>query len=349
MQEFNNVVKKSPQPPVKIGESSAAESPCFHVYDESFTGLFASDGPRILLVEERKDRFAHEAGVFNKKTNSVYFTANFQTHDPVALFSVNCSDYTVKELNYPLVVQANGACQYKDGILYCSQGDKKTPSSLVLVDPVTAKSETIIDSFYGQLFNSINDVVVHHSTGDIWFTDPTYGYEQGFRPAPQLPNQVYRFEPASKKVWCVADGFSMCNGLCFSPDYKIMYVTDTGANMAHNGIGDGHQVFNDPSGPATIYAYDVIDKKFLTNRRVFAYAQCGVPDGIKCDEAGNVYSACGDGVHVWDVQGSLLGKIYTGGVVANFCFVKGGMWLFGETRLFYTPWGIKGALVDIEC
>ena len=87
----------------------------------------------------------------------------------------------------------------------------------------------------------------------------------------------------------------------------------------------------------------------LANRRMFAYCDVGVPDGVKVDEAGNVYSGCGDGVHIWDSSGTLLGKVYTGSTVANFNFTKVGMWMMGEERLFFCELQARGALVKIEC
>ena len=73
-----------------------------------------------------------------------------------------------------------------------------------------------------------------HSDGSIWFTDPIYGSEQKITKPPELPNQVYRFEPDTGDVRAVADGFGRPNGLCFAPGEKVLYVTDT--DMQH---GDG--------------------------------------------------------------------------------------------------------------
>ena len=112
-----------------------------------------------------------------------------------------------------------------------------------------------------------------------------------------------------------------CNGLCFSPDFRGLYVTDTGAVRANGLSGEF-----DPTRPSTIYAYDVAkDGKQLANRRTFAFCTSGVPDGIKCDEKGNVYAGCGDGIHVWNADGGLLGKIFTHSMVANFNFSPHGI------------------------
>ncbi|KAK9390447.1 hypothetical protein V1515DRAFT_529275 [Lipomyces mesembrius] len=320
----------------------------FCAYHDKFLELIGPDA-ELTLIEERDYEFAHEAGVYVNSTDSIYFTANFQACDPIDLYAIDCKTFQIDKLDYPDVVQANGACQYRGGVLYCSQGDRSTPSALVLVDPVTKKSETLVNNFHGREFSSVNDVVIHHETGDIWFTDPTYGYEQAFRPYPVLPPQVYRFSPETSECWAVADGFIMCNGLCFSPDYKLMYITDTGAIKAHAGPGDGRQFSFNSRGPSTIYVYDVLDKRVLANRRIFAFCDTGVPDGIKCDADGNVYSGCGDGIHVWDKNGTLIGKIIVGGIAANFCFAKAGMWIMAEKRLYFSRLKIKGALVDIEC
>ena len=89
---------------------------------------------------------------------------------------------------------------------------------------------------------------------------------------------------------------------------------------------------------------------FLTNRRVFAMADTGIPDGIKCDMDGNVYSGCGDGVNVWSSSGRLLGKILVDGGVANFCFGRQGeMFLLNENRVWRACLSreIQGALLGI--
>jgi gluconolactonase len=107
------------------------------------------------------------------------------------------------------------------------------------------------------------------------------------------------------------------------------------------------------SRPATIYAFDVIISSgapFLANRRVFAYAAVGSPDGIKCDIYGNVYAGCGDGVEVWNSGGFLIGRILVPGGVSNFCFGEAGeMFLCAEQNLWRLQLDptTKGALLGI--
>lgn len=140
------------------------------------------------------------------------------------------------------------------------------------------------------------------------------------------------------------------NGLCFSPDLVTLYVTDTGC--VHGSKERGLDV----AGPSHIYAYDIVPSRhdpaqpFLVNKRLFAYAPGLLPDGIKCDVEGNVYSGCGDGVEVWNPSGVLIGTIKVEGGVANFCFGKeGAMYMCNETRVWKAQLGrqVKGALLGI--
>jgi gluconolactonase len=127
---------------------------------------------------------------------------------------------------------------------------------------------------------------------------------------------------------------------------KVCYVSDT--DFIH---GDGNIDFTRPS---TIYAYDVEERrkaKFLTNKRVFAMADVGVPDGLKCDTAGNVYAACGDGLAVWSPGGVLLGKVLVPGGLANFCFgKKGELFLLNGKKFWILKVAdhVKGAALNRE-
>ncbi|KAF3042794.1 hypothetical protein E8E11_005548 [Didymella keratinophila] len=137
----------------------------------------------------------------------------------------------------------NGGIIYKDGILFCTQGSLTTPGGLAYMplpsnhtSSTSYSSKLLITSYHKRPFNSVNDVVIH-SDGSIWFTDPVYGSEQGIRPPPQLPNQVYRFDPNTKGIRAVADGFGRPNGICFSPNEQTCYITDI--DWIH---GDGRQM-----------------------------------------------------------------------------------------------------------
>ncbi|ENI05401.1 hypothetical protein COCC4DRAFT_137752 [Bipolaris maydis ATCC 48331] len=317
------------------------------IYDEAAKDLFGQDPKLEVLLEDDKCPFAHEAGVFMPEENCLFVTSNQYQHPATGKTHIHVSriqlsadaastDAKYAEVNVKNVHMANGGVNYKDGILFCSQGTLDTPGGIAYMhskpgfsSSTTYEARMLVSSFHGRPFNSPNDVVVQ-SDGSIWFTDPNYGWEQKIRPPPRLPNQVYRFDPATACIRAMADGFSRPNGICFSPDERIVYVTDT--DWIH---GDGS---TDDARVSHIYAFDVqtySGQPFLTNRRLFAMADTGVPDGIKCDLDGNVYSGCGDGLNIWSPGGVLLAKILVDGGVANFCFGKDGqVFLLNEYKLW---------------
>jgi gluconolactonase len=86
--------------------------------------------------------------------------------------------------------------------------------------------------------------------------------------------------------------------------------------------------------PSTIYAFDIVGRKRLANRRTFAFADSGFPDGVHCDTKGNVWASAGDGVHVWNAAGIFLGKIFVGEMSNNFAFAPGKVFVFSNHRLW---------------
>ncbi|KUJ16583.1 D-lactonohydrolase-like protein-like protein [Mollisia scopiformis] len=331
-------------------------------YQSTFGDLLGPSPTHSLLLSTEgtsHNPFFHEACVFLPKYDEVYITSNLlqstssSTFPTILISRVKLhrgEKDNVHKVEWakmrppPGIDMPNGGVNYEDGILFCAQGTSASGTGGIYYMPRTAPPKAMVTNFHGRDFNSVNDVVVSKD-GCIWFTDPWYGHEQDFRSRPKLPNQVYRFDPKTGDIRVVADGFGRCNGLCFDFGETVCYITDT--DQIH---GDGTK---DLMRPATIYAYDIITRAgapFLANRRVFAYAAVGFPDGIKCDLQGNVYSGCGDGVEVWNPAGTLIGRIMVPGGVANFCFGKDGeMFLCAEQKLWRLQMTrtTKGALLGI--
>ncbi len=168
----------------------------------------------------------------------------------------------------------------------------------------------IADRHAGKKLNSPNDVVVK-SDDSIWFTDPTYGilgdYE-GFRAErEQAGNFVYRVDPRTGDVRVVVDDFVQPNGLAFSPDEKLLYVADSAAS-------------HDPDAPHHIRVFEVTDDGRLKGGRVFCEVNPGLPDGLRIDTFGNVWTSSWGGIQVWGPEGTLLGKINMPEKVANLTF-----------------------------
>jgi gluconolactonase len=314
--------------------SATTPNVSFVQYDNAFSSILGSNASWKIIANESYQAF-HEAGVYDQNTGQLFISSNWGGPlVPILVTTLNLSDYAVTSSPYDGLNSANGGASYvaqgaggPPQVLFCDQGLSDTASSLSTLDTVTKKATPILNSFYGHSFNSINDVKQHYPTSDLWFTDASYGWLQNFRPSPSSPNQVYRFEPSTGRVSMVADGFGQSNGIEFSPDFNTMYIADTGAQ---GSLRFGY----DASGPATIYAFDVVDQKYLRNRRVFAFVDVGIPDGVHTDTKGNLYAGVGDGVSVWNSDGLLLGKFKVQGGSANFAFIPGGMIIFNEYRLF---------------
>jgi len=167
----------------------------------------------------------------------------------------------------------------------------------------------LADRFQGKRLNSPNDVVVK-SDGSIWFTDPPYGIQtdyEGGKQASELPARVYRFDPRDGLLSVVADDFQGPNGLCFSADEKRLYIVETG--LQFEAVPVRH-----------IRVFDVADDGSLHGGRVFHQVSPGNADGLRCDEAGRVWTSAGDGVHCIAPDGRLLGRIRVPATVANLCF-----------------------------
>jgi gluconolactonase len=159
---------------------------------------------------------------------------------------------------------------------------------------------TLASEFGGKKLNSPNDVVVK-SDGTIWFTDPPYGIKKD--QIEQPANQVFRLDPATGEMTMVLDSLGMPNGLCFSPDERLLYVADS-----------WHR--HDPK----IHVLSMSCRGALESDDVFARVPKGVPDGMRVDQDGRLYSTSGEGVCVYAPDGRLLGKIKTMQTAANCTF-----------------------------
>ena len=200
----------------------------------------------------------------------------------------------------------NGHTRDRQGrLISCEHGGRRVTRT-----EIDGSITVLADRFEGAPLNSPNDVVVK-SDGTIWFTDPTYGimsdYE-GYQAEPeQASRNVYRLDPATGELAAVATDFIQPNGLVFSPDETILYVADSAAS-------------HDENLPRHIRAFDVVDGRRLANGRVFCLIDTGIPDGIRTDVNGNLWSSAGDGVHCFDPTGKLNGKIRVPKTVANLTF-----------------------------
>jgi gluconolactonase len=209
------------------------------------------------------------------------------------------------------VVEVANPSNKGNGMTYDANGRllvcEHVTSSLVRMDPDgTGSGREVLASHYeGQELNSPNDVIVADD-GSIYFSDPWYGRMPvfGIERERELGFQgVYRLEPAGGDPQLLVDDFEQPNGLCFSPDESLLYINDT--PRAHIRVFD-HR----PDGT-------------IANGRMFfdnigsGVIEEGIPDGMKCDELGNIYVTGPDGVWVITPEGKHLGVLEVPEVVGN--------------------------------
>lgn len=236
-------------------------------------------------------------------------------------------------------------------------------------------SATVLaDAFDGKKLNSPNDVVPHPD-GSYWFTDPPYGgqlYEgtpdaaggpsnaagkinprlgqpPGIGTAKrELPTNCYRIDPSGRiDLVITEEQVPDPNGLCFSPDYKTLYVASTGKGPGDTG----------PGGKGEVYSFTVGPNNKLSDRKLFSDfmidgVKCG-PDGLRCDVYGNLWISSNagrsvgySGVTVWNPEGKLIGRIRLPEVCGNICFggpKRNRLFMAASQSLYAVYLGVQGA------
>ena len=233
---------------------------------------------------------AHEGLVYVLAENALYFTSLPEPGErprvDIKRLAVESGEISVVRADAKV---ANGMALAPDGRLVVCEQD---PAAVALVDPATGESETMVDSWRGLRLNSPNDVVVKRD-GSVWFTDPSYGFLQGFRPPPEVGDFVYRYDPAGDRLTVVADSFDKPNGLALSSDEAVLYVGNWDPEHKvlmryeiDGGGGRGEVLFDMTHAPGE----DAID-------------------GIKVDRDGNLFVCGPGGIWVLSPAGEQLGLL----------------------------------------
>ena len=203
--------------------------------------------------------------------------------------------------------------EHSGALLHCSHGQRAIVRTLLNGQTLSVSDEIVVDRYQGRRLNSPNDVVVK-SDGSIWFTDPPYGIlsdREGYKADSELGgNYVFRFCPKTAVLRIVTDFLEEPNGLAFSPDEKVLYVSDTSAALRPPGQGKHH-----------IVAFNVVaGGQDLAGPRVFAVIDPGLPDGIRVDEMGFLYASSGDSIQIFHPDGTRVARIPVPEKVGNLCF-----------------------------
>ncbi|ATL32901.1 SMP-30/gluconolactonase/LRE family protein [Streptomyces formicae] len=196
----------------------------------------------------------------------------------------------------------NGNTLDREGrLISCEQGNRRVTRT----EP-DGRITVLADRYAGKRLNSPNDAVVR-SDGSVWFSDPDFGITsdyEGVRAEPEIGGcHVYRIDPASGEVRLVADCFGAPNGLVFSPDERQLYVSDTRGGC--------------------VRVFDVREDGTLSEGRVFAEAKDDLSrfDNLRFDDGGRLWAAAIEGgVHCYDPDGTLIGRLRVPEPVSNIAF-----------------------------
>jgi gluconolactonase len=230
---------------------------------------------------------------------------------------------------------SNGNTRDRQGRLLTCEHDARRVTRTEYDGTITV----LADRYDGKLLNSPNDVVCK-SDGSIWFTDPPFGilgFYEGHRAEPELPTNVYRLEPDSKKLSVVVGDVNRPNGLAFSPDESKLYVVEAGVT------------------PRVIRVYDVVENgtQLANMRPLITAEQNGTPDGLRVDVDGNLWVGWGmgeaglDGVGIFNPEGQPIGRIDLPERCANLCFGgrhRNRLFMCGSTSMYSLFVNTQGAV-----
>jgi gluconolactonase len=220
-------------------------------------------------------------------------------------------------------------------ILACEHGGRRV-SRFDYAVPEQAVS--IAGAWDGKPLNSPNDIVVH-SSGAIFFTDPTYGADTGRVPAFGAPGQkpdlgfqgVYRIDPDGTLHLALGEGFTQPNGLAFSPDESMLYIGDSQERL--------------------IWRYRVQPDLSLTDRVLFVDQRGdprrGAPDGMKVDTEGRLWTTGAGGVSVHSSAGKYLGVFEMDEHAANLTFGGDGystLFMTAGTSVYAIETAVRGVV-----
>ncbi len=291
----------------------------------SFSSPYQIDDPRFRNLIQKNARLRQLATGFEWTEGPVWFADHqhlFFSDIPANRMMRLTLDGQVSTYRQPSDY-SNGNTRDRQGrLVSCQHGTRSVTRT-----ELDGTRTVIADSYQGKRLNSPNDVIVQ-STGAIWFSDPTYGilsdYE-GYTAEPeQAARNVFRVDPTTGEVEAMITDFTQPNGLAFSADESVLYVAESGSS-------------HDAGVPSVIRSFKLDDTGRILSDDVFATIDRGLPDGMRVDIAGNLWSSASDGIHCFYPDGTRLGKILVPEVVSNLCFggVRGNRLLITATTSVY--------------
>lgn len=289
---------------------ASAKSKPFISYSEEFSNIIGPS-PELTLVQQRNGTtFAYEAGVWDPIRDEVYFTSSI-VQPPSSLQILNLSNLTIRSANTSLpLVNPNGGYYFAGKVYITCLGNATNPGGIFAIDPVTGHTETVVNSYFGLRYNGIDDVTWAHNNKTnescMYFTDLIVQITGILtdNPPPVLPTAVWRYSPHDESITPVISraDINLPNGIRVTPDQRRLIVSDSTPISLFGPESNS-------SGSPAIYEFDLDEKAFPVNKRMLGLARKGIPDGMKIDDKGRIWTAEGEGIVVRSQKGQVLGVL----------------------------------------
>jgi len=284
------------------------------------SGVFNKNLPIALQTLATNDnQIFHEGPVLFSERHELYFTTNRMAlpggntsgllqHIDLMKFDLQTNNVSIVHAN---IHMPNGMTKTLDGqkLLVCSQGHGAVGGAIVELDLDSLAVKTVVSNYLGRPLNSPNDIDVA-SNGDLYFTDPIYGFVQGFRSGhPQMGNHVYKYSPNTDQLMVLSDTLSRPNGLALWEEGNVVFVSDSSFYLGPPWVDGDNQLRQN-----SIYAIEIKPDGTMMNghhRKILFNAGRDIQDGLWVYRPGKLLFAAGNGgIEVWDLcTNSLLGLI----------------------------------------
>ena len=289
----------------------------------------AMDATHLSILVETD---AHEGPVVVPELNRLYFTSvpDFAAADTHIAIRYVELDMLVVETFIPRSNMANGMWLTQDGtaLLVAEQGTRETPAAISRIRLSDGHRDVLVDSYDGKPFSSPNKVIEARS-GWIYFSDPDYGYNQGFKDAPALPMAVYAYNPATGETIRLTTDVARPHGLALSLDESVLYIGDTDAI-------DGKNPY-DPNRSHDILSAPLIAPDEIGPLREVLSVPVGIPDGfVVVAPQGDLWVAAGDGLRRYAEDGQFIELLPIEGGVFNVTQFGDKLYATGNTKIWET-------------
>ncbi|CAM6119590.1 unnamed protein product [Calypogeia fissa] len=282
---------------------SAAKKASFISYDPEFLQIIG-ERPSLKLIVQREDLFADEAGIWVPEKNQVWFSSSTVNNvGNVSILDLGTSEIFTPNTSIPIVTP-NGGYYFNGTVYITGQGTATVAPCIYAIDSDTYETRVVVNSYFGIRFNGPNDVIwlKRGSKSYMFFTDDPLSYEYTGGELPVLPNAVWRYDPQDQSIVPVISRADIIipNGIAVNAEMTKLYVTDTPPRDT-----PGSPI--PATGSPAVYSFDIDEDLFAVKKRMLGIARNGIPDGVKVDDAGRIWTAESEGIVVRNPRGKVIG------------------------------------------